>query len=123
MVIIANSATRIYTVYMESHRYDHLTAEAEAQRRWADARLFAAKSGKPKRKKYILPQFSYPSGEGLHVGHPLGYTATDILARYWRHQGCDVLHPVGFDAFGLPAENYAIKVGVPPAESTATNIA
>src|SRR6266699_3751298 len=80
-----------------------------------------AVAGKP--KTYILDMFPYPSGAGLHVGHPEGYTATDILARYQRAQGLHVLHPMGWDAFGLPAEQYAIRTGQHPRETTEENIA
>ena len=75
------------------------------------------------RKAYVLDMFPYPSGEGLHVGHPEGYTATDIVTRFERMRGATVMHPMGFDAFGLPAEEYAIRTGTPPRESTERNIA
>jgi len=103
--------------------YDHLEIETRWQRYWDDHRTFRAarRSGRPKR--YVLDMFPYPSGVGLHVGHPEGYTATDILARAWRMRGHDVLHPMGWDAFGLPAEQHAIETGQHPAATTASNIA
>lgn len=90
---------------------------------WEENQIYAVENKSDKPKYYILDMFPYPSGSGLHVGHPLGYIASDIFARYKCMQGFNVLHPMGFDAFGLPAEQYAIQTGVHPAESTATNIA
>jgi leucyl-tRNA synthetase len=103
--------------------YDHLEIEARWQRYWDEHGTFRAarRSGRPKR--YVLDMFPYPSGVGLHVGHPEGYTATDIMARAWRMRGYDVLHPMGWDAFGLPAEQHAIESGQHPARTTANNIA
>src|SRR5512144_1568832 len=103
--------------------YDHLEIEARWQRYWDEHGTFRAmrRSGRPKR--YVLDMFPYPSGVGLHVGHPEGYTATDIMARAWRMRGYDVLHPMGWDAFGLPAEQHAIETGQHPAGTTAHNIA
>src|SRR5215470_14746574 len=103
--------------------YDHLEIEAHWQRYWDEHGTFRAtrRSGRPKR--YVLDMFPYPSGVGLHVGHPEGYTATDIMARAWRMRGYDVLHPMGWDAFGLPAEQHAIETGQHPAGTTANNIA
>ncbi|MEK7165041.1 MAG: class I tRNA ligase family protein, partial [Patescibacteria group bacterium] len=104
-------------------QYDHRLVEKKWQKRWDDEGIFkAADNVKREKKRYILDMFPYPSGAGLHVGHPEGYTATDIYSRYLRMNGFSVLHPMGWDAFGLPAENYAIKNGVHPAESTASNI-
>src|SRR5215475_13349614 len=99
--------------------YDHLEVEARWQRYWDEHGTFRAtrRSGRPKR--YVLDMFPYPSGVGLHVGHPEGYTATDIMARAWRMRGYDVLHPMGWDAFGLPAEQHAIETGQHPARTTA----
>ncbi|MEJ0021386.1 MAG: leucine--tRNA ligase [Candidatus Doudnabacteria bacterium] len=101
--------------------YDHKTIEKKWQEAWEKMQLYKTPEH-PKKKQYILDMFPYPSGVGLHVGHPEGYTATDILSRFMRMQGFDVLHPMGWDAFGLPAENYAIKEGIAPAESIAKNI-
>jgi leucyl-tRNA synthetase len=101
--------------------YDHRKIEPKWQKKWEKEKAFAAKEGAGK-KYYILDMFPYPSGAGLHVGHPEGYTATDIIARKRRMEGFNVLHPMGWDAFGLPAENYAIKTGTHPATITKQNI-
>lgn len=93
------------------------------QKRWSEAGVYRVKIDPKKPKYYILDMFPYPSGAGLHVGHPLGYIASDILARYMRMRGYNVLHPMGWDAFGLPAEQYAIQTGQHPAETTRRNIA
>ena len=90
---------------------------------WEENKVYKVTNDTSKPKYYVLDMFPYPSGAGLHVGHPLGYIASDIFARYKRLQGFNVLHPMGYDAFGLPAEQYAIQTGVHPAESTATNMA
>lgn len=90
---------------------------------WSDKKTFAADNNSSKEKYYVLDMFPYPSGAGLHVGHPLGYIASDIVARYKRHQGFNVLHPMGYDSFGLPAEQYAIQTGQHPAVTTEKNIA
>jgi leucyl-tRNA synthetase len=102
--------------------YDHQALEARWQKRWLAEKTFAARGDLSLPKYYVLDMFPYPSGDGLHVGHPLSYTATDIVARFRRHRGFNVLHPMGWDAFGLPAEQYALKTGVHPAETTASNI-
>jgi leucyl-tRNA synthetase len=109
--------------------YDFTTIEIKWQQYWLANRTFrTAQPGTPgfdpdKPKFYVLDMFPYPSGVGLHVGHPLGYIATDIYARYLRMRGYNVLHPMGYDAFGLPAEQYAVEHGVPPRETTEKNIA
>ncbi|MDY0000099.1 MAG: leucine--tRNA ligase [Polyangia bacterium] len=102
--------------------YEHSTIDAKWQRRWLMEKTFRAEDGSPKPKYYVLDMFPYPSGAGLHVGHPEGYTATDIVCRYKRMRGFNVLHPMGWDAFGLPTENYAIKTGIHPAEATRRNV-
>lgn len=102
--------------------YNHKQIEKKWQQHWEDNLVFRAEDGSDKPKYYILDMFPYPSGAGLHVGHPLGYIATDIIARYKRHKGFNVLHPMGWDAFGLPAEQFAIKTGTHPAITTKNNI-
>jgi len=97
--------------------------EAKWQKYWAENKTFKAENNSDKPKYYVLDMFPYPSGAGLHVGHPLGYIASDIYARYKRHQGFNVLHPQGYDSFGLPAEQYAIQTGQHPAKTTKENIA
>ncbi|MBY0517876.1 MAG: leucine--tRNA ligase [Bacteriovoracaceae bacterium] len=102
--------------------YKHLEIEAKWQKYWADHKTFKTVTDKSKPKYYVLDMFPYPSGAGLHVGHPEGYTATDIMARFKRMKGFNVLHPMGWDSFGLPAENYAIKTGIHPDVVTQQNI-
>lgn len=96
--------------------------EEKWRRFWEDQQIYKVKTNPEKPKYYVLDMFPYPSGAGLHVGHPLGYIASDIVARYKRLKGFNVLHPMGFDAFGLPAEQYAIQTGQHPAITTARNI-
>ncbi len=103
--------------------YNPADIEPKWQRHWHDHETFRTKDDPALPKFYVLDMFPYPSGQGLHVGHPEGYTATDIVARFKRMQGFNVLHPMGWDAFGLPAENYAIKTGTHPAQTTKRNIA
>jgi len=106
-------------------KYPFDTIEPKWQKYWDDNKTFKATedlSFPKEKRRYVLDMFPYPSAKGLHVGHPEGYTATDIYCRYMRMNGYNVLHPMGFDSFGLPAENYAIKMGVHPAKTTADNI-
>ncbi|UYW01268.1 leucine--tRNA ligase [Flavobacterium agricola] len=103
-------------------KYNPNEIEAKWQKYWSDNQTFQAVNNAAKPKYYILDMFPYPSGAGLHVGHPLGYIASDIYSRYKRHQGFNVLHPQGYDSFGLPAEQYAIQTGQHPAITTETNI-
>ncbi|WP_340199703.1 leucine--tRNA ligase [Ascidiimonas sp. W6] len=103
-------------------KYNCNEIEAKWQKYWADHQVFKAENNSAKPKYYVLDMFPYPSGAGLHVGHPLGYIASDIYARFKRHQGYNVLHPQGYDSFGLPAEQYAIQTGQHPAITTETNI-
>lgn len=107
--------------------YNFKEIEAKWQKKWAENKPFAAQQPQDFKEKtkppyYVLDMFPYPSGAGLHVGHPLGYIASDIFARYKRHQGFNVLHPQGYDSFGLPAEQYAIQTGQHPAKTTEDNI-
>ncbi len=103
--------------------YDHQKIEKKWQQAWREQDLYRTQDDESKPKYYILDMFPYPSGAGLHVGHPKGYIATDVVARQKMMQGFNVLHPMGWDAFGLPAENYALKNHVHPAASTAANVA
>ena len=103
-------------------RYDFNQIEKNWQDYWAKNQTFKAYNDSDKLKYYVLDMFPYPSGAGLHVGHPLGYIASDIYARYKRHKGFNVLHPQGYDSFGLPAEQYAIQTGQHPAVTTEANI-
>lgn len=103
-------------------QYNHEEIEAKWQQYWEKHGTYRAENQSDKPKYYVLDMFPYPSGAGLHVGHPLGYIASDIYARYKRHLGFNVLHPMGYDSFGLPAEQYAIQTGQHPAITTAENI-
>ncbi|WP_438977699.1 leucine--tRNA ligase [Polaribacter sp.] len=103
-------------------QYNHQEIEKKWQKFWAENQTFKASNNSEKPKYYVLDMFPYPSGAGLHVGHPLGYIASDIYARYKRHKGFNVLHPQGYDSFGLPAEQYAIQTGQHPAKTTEENI-
>ncbi len=103
--------------------YNFKEIESNWQAYWAKHKTFSAKDGGDKPKYYVLDMFPYPSGAGLHVGHPLGYIASDIVSRYKRHKGFNVLHPMGYDSFGLPAEQYAIQTGQHPKITTENNIA
>jgi leucyl-tRNA synthetase len=103
-------------------QYNHQEIEKNWQKYWAENQTFKASNSSNLPKYYVLDMFPYPSGAGLHVGHPLGYIASDIYARYKRHKGFNVLHPQGYDSFGLPAEQYAIQTGQHPAKTTEANI-
>jgi len=107
---------------MHKADYDHKEIERFWQKNWQSRQAYKVETDPSKPKFYVLDMFPYPSGAGLHVGHPLGYIASDIYARYKRAKGFNVLHPMGFDAFGLPAEQYAIQTGKHPAETTSENI-
>ena len=102
--------------------YDFRQIERKWQAYWAEKGTFRTGTDPSKPKFYVLDMFPYPSGAGLHVGHPLGYIASDIFSRYKRLKGFNVLHPMGYDAFGLPAEQYAIQTGQHPEVTTVNNI-
>ena len=103
--------------------YNFTEIEKKWQAYWAKHKTFRTENNSDQPKYYALDMFPYPSGAGLHVGHPLGYIAFDIMARFKRHQGYNVLHPMGYDSFALPAEQYAIQTGQHPAITTEQNIA
>src|SRR5213083_1764960 len=102
--------------------YDFRKIEQQWQDAWKKSGAYKVSNESPKPKCYVLDMFPYPSGVGLHVGHPLGYIASDIYSRFKRLKGFNVLHPMGYDAFGLPAEQYALDHGIHPAVSTENNI-
>ena len=103
--------------------YDFRAIEAKWHRTWNDSDAYQETDDTSKPQYSVLDLFPYPAGAGLHVGHPLGYIASDVYARYKRHKGFNVLHPMGYDSFGLPAEQYAIQTGQHPAITTELNIA
>ncbi|MCC8035081.1 MAG: class I tRNA ligase family protein, partial [Rikenellaceae bacterium] len=103
--------------------YNFKEIEKKWQRIWKERDTYRVEIDHSRPKYYVLDMFPYPSGAGLHVGHPLGYIASDIYSRYKRLSGFNVLHPMGYDAFGLPAEQYAIQTGQHPAETTRQNMA
>jgi len=103
--------------------YNHIAIEEKWQKEWRTNKTYKATEDSSKEKFYVLDMFPYPSGAGLHVGHPLGYIASDIYARYKKNEGFNVLHPMGYDSFGLPAEQYAIQTGQHPAITTKANVA
>lgn len=106
----------------KASKYDHSKLEKRWQAKWAKSKIYETKESKSKPKAFVLDMFPYPSGEGLHVGHPKGYIATDIYSRFKRMNGYNVLHPMGWDAFGLPAENYALKNKINPEIAVKRNI-
>ena len=101
--------------------YQHTAIETKWQQYWDTQRTFCCTADESKPKYYVLDMFPYPSGAGLHIGHTVGYMASDIVARYKRMAGFNVLHPMGWDSFGLPAERYAVRMGVHPSITTKQN--
>ena len=97
-------------------RYNPIEIEEKWQKKWDESKLYEVKADSSKQKMYISGMFPYPSGAGLHTGHARSYTIVDSIARFYRQQGKNVLNPIGWDTFGLPAENYAIKTGISPQE-------
>lgn len=111
-----------YFIYLHIMEYNFSDIEKKWQEQWRENKTYSVKTDKTKPKFYVLDMFPYPSGAGLHVGHPLGYIASDIYTRYKRQKGFNVLHPMGYDAFGLPAEQYAIQTGQHPSVTTEKNV-
>ena len=103
-------------------RYNPIEIEEKWQKKWDESKLYEVEADSSKQKMYISGMFPYPSGAGLHTGHARSYTIVDSIARFYRQQGKNVLNPIGWDTFGLPAENYAIKTGISPQEATKTNL-
>ena len=103
--------------------YNFKEIEQKWQQKWTESKVYSVSNDSNKESFYVLDMFPYPSGAGLHVGHPLGYIASDVYSRYKRLKGFNVLHPMGYDSFGLPAEQYAIQTGQHPAITTEQNIA
>ena len=103
-------------------KYNFRSIEKKWQKYWADNNTYKTKIDLNKQKYYVMDMFPYPSGEGLHVGHPLGYIASDIYSRFKKLKGYNVLHPQGYDSFGLPAEQYAIQTGQHPKKTTEENV-
>jgi leucyl-tRNA synthetase len=121
---LAKGKLLIYiSIYLRMERYNHLEIEPKWQKYWEDNKFYQAEDNSDKPKYFCLIEFPYPSGAGLHVGHPRSITAMDIIARKRRTEGYNVLYPIGWDAFGLPTENYAIKKGIHPRKATEENIA
>ena len=108
--------------YKNMQRYNPKKIEEKWQEKWYNSGVFKAKNGSKKKKFYLLVEFPYPSGEGLHMGHLRPYVAADVYTRFNRMKGFETLFPIGWDAFGLPAENYAIKKGIHPSITTTQNI-
>lgn len=106
----------------DSQFYNHKKIDTKWQKKWEKDQIYKAVTGSKKEKMYVLSMFPYPSGSGLHVGHPRGYIGADVYARLKRMQGYNVLHPMGYDAFGLPAEQYAIQNKVHPREAVLINV-
>ena len=113
----------LFTYYQYIMEYNFSEIEQKWQANWKKNNTYKTEIDQNKPKFYVLDMFPYPSGAGLHVGHPLGYIASDIFSRYKRLKGFNVLHPMGYDAYGLPAEQYAIQTGQHPAVTTKKNIA